>query len=109
MQRIFFVELPLSILNLIHVSFLGCGFIGRNFVSFLVKNDFASAIRVVDKVPPQVAWLNKSHTKAFNHEMVEFKSANLINPGRCISCTTELIKKKNVKAILLVKLYFCKL
>lgn len=59
----------------------GCGFVGRNFVSFLVCNDLASRIRIVDKVPPQVAWLNEEHSKAFNNEVVEFKSANLINTG----------------------------
>ncbi|KAJ8965988.1 hypothetical protein NQ317_015352 [Molorchus minor] len=61
----------------------GCGFTGRNFVAYLVQNELASAIRIVDKVPPQVAWLNKSHSDAFNHKIVEFKSANLINPESC--------------------------
>ena len=28
----------------------GCGFVGRNFVTFLVQNDLASKIRVADKV-----------------------------------------------------------
>ena len=68
--------------NLKHVLFsTGCGFIGRNLVSFLVSNDLASAIRVVDKVPPQVAWLNEQCQKYFQNPIVEFKSANLINPG----------------------------
>ncbi|KAG5899434.1 hypothetical protein JTB14_033625 [Gonioctena quinquepunctata] len=61
----------------------GCGFIGRNLVSYLVSNDLVSAIRVVDKVPPQVAWMNSKHGEAFNNEIVEFKSANLINPEYC--------------------------
>ncbi|XP_063909515.1 uncharacterized protein LOC135127114 [Zophobas morio] len=61
----------------------GCGFIGRNLVSFLVSNDLASAIRVVDKVPPQVAWLNEQCQKYFQNPIVEFKSANLINPESC--------------------------
>ncbi|KAJ8943667.1 hypothetical protein NQ314_009690 [Rhamnusium bicolor] len=61
----------------------GCGFVGRNLVSYLVQNDLISAIRVVDKVPPQVAWLNEPHTEAFNSSNVEFKSANLINPESC--------------------------
>nr|CAH7750083.1 unnamed protein product [Callosobruchus chinensis] len=59
----------------------GCGFIGRNLVGYLANNNLASTIRVVDKVPPQVAWLNKTHAEAFNNDSVEFKSANLINPG----------------------------
>ncbi|XP_018561642.1 dTDP-D-glucose 4,6-dehydratase [Anoplophora glabripennis] len=61
----------------------GCGFVGRNLVSYLAKNDLTSAIRVVDKVPPQVAWLNDAHTGAFGSSNVEFKSANLINPESC--------------------------
>lgn len=65
-----------------NLIFLGCGFVGRNLVSYLVKNDLTSAIRVVDKVPPQVAWLNETHTEAFANSIVEFKSANLINPGK---------------------------
>nr|CAH7750082.1 unnamed protein product [Callosobruchus chinensis] len=61
----------------------GCGFIGRNLVGYLANNNLASTIRVVDKVPPQVAWLNKTHAEAFNNDSVEFKSANLINPESC--------------------------
>uniref|UniRef100_A0A6P7FUD5 Uncharacterized protein LOC114334218 n=1 Tax=Diabrotica virgifera virgifera TaxID=50390 RepID=A0A6P7FUD5_DIAVI len=61
----------------------GCGFIGRNLVAYLVKNDLVSAIRVVDKVPPQVAWLNESHAEAFQNNIVQFKSANLINAESC--------------------------
>lgn len=70
-----------NIFNLFLRHILGCGFIGRNFVSYLIKNDLVSAIRVVDKVPPQVAWLNKIHKEAFNSTIVEYKSANLINAG----------------------------
>ncbi|KAJ3628030.1 hypothetical protein MTP99_015356 [Tenebrio molitor] len=61
----------------------GCGFVGRNLVSFLVSGDHASAIRVVDKVPPQVAWMNDDCQKYFQSPIVEFKSANLINPESC--------------------------
>lgn len=59
----------------------GCGFIGRHLVSYLVNNKLASHIRVVDKVPPQMAWLNENHQQAFSSSLVEFKSANLVNPG----------------------------
>ncbi|XP_076438615.1 dTDP-glucose 4,6-dehydratase-like [Babylonia areolata] len=57
----------------------GTGFIGRNFVQYLVNNDLASKIRVADKVPPQMAWMNPPHMAAFEDERVEFKHANLIN------------------------------
>ncbi|CAH1118804.1 unnamed protein product [Phaedon cochleariae] len=61
----------------------GCGFIGRNLVSYLVNENLVSLLRIVDKVPPQVAWLNTIHGEAFNNSLVDFKSANLINPESC--------------------------
>lgn len=61
----------------------GCGFIGRNLVCHLIENDLVSHVRVVDKVPPQTAWLNSLHKKIFDDERVEFRSANLIIPASC--------------------------
>ncbi|CAG9787453.1 unnamed protein product [Diatraea saccharalis] len=63
----------------------GCGFIGRNLVDYLVSNDLVSGVRVVDKTPPQLAFLNPAHTKVFEDPRVEYKSANLINPTSCAS------------------------
>lgn len=63
----------------------GSGFIGRNFVDFLIKNDLVSKVRVVDKVPPQTAWFNKNHQEVFKDPRVEFRSANLISPSSCQS------------------------
>ncbi|XP_045496527.1 uncharacterized protein LOC123694936 [Colias croceus] len=63
----------------------GCGFIGRNLVHYLISNDLVSALRVVDKTPPQLAFLNPAHTKSFEDPRVEYKSANLINPTSCAS------------------------
>ncbi|CAK1543790.1 unnamed protein product [Leptosia nina] len=63
----------------------GCGFIGRNLVDHLITNDLVTALRVVDKTPPQLAFLNPTHTKAFEDPRVEYKSANLINPASCAS------------------------
>ncbi|KAG6448245.1 hypothetical protein O3G_MSEX005351 [Manduca sexta] len=62
-----------------------CGFIGRNLVEYLISNDLVSGLRVVDKTPPQLAFLNPAHTKVFNDPRVEYKSANLINPASCAS------------------------
>ncbi|XP_067631566.1 uncharacterized protein [Eurosta solidaginis] len=61
----------------------GCGFIGRNLVTYLVENDLTAEIRVVDKTPPQMAWLNERHNQAFDNSKVEFCSANLINAASC--------------------------
>ncbi|KAF3428246.1 hypothetical protein E2986_07938 [Frieseomelitta varia] len=61
----------------------GCGFIGRNLVEYLLDNDLVSFVRVVDKVPPQTAWLNTKHQQLFKHPLLEFKSANLINTASC--------------------------
>lgn len=59
----------------------GCGFIGRNLVEYLINNDLVSYLRVVDKTPPQLAFLNPVHSKIFEDPRVEYKSANLINPS----------------------------
>ncbi|XP_035212900.1 dTDP-glucose 4,6-dehydratase-like [Stegodyphus dumicola] len=61
----------------------GCGFIGRHLVDYLISNNLVSKVRVVDKVPPQTAWLNKHHQEVFSSPLVEFKSANLINSTSC--------------------------
>jgi len=58
----------------------GIGFIGRNFVKYLVDNKLASYIRVVDKVLPPTAFLGKAHQEALESENVEFKQGNLTSP-----------------------------
>lgn len=59
----------------------GVGFIGRHFVSYLVKNNLVASVRVVDKVLPATAYLNVEHKEVFANPKVEFKQANLVNPG----------------------------
>jgi len=60
----------------------GCGFIGRNLVTFLVQNDLVSKILVSDKVLPQVAGLNEVEREIFeNSGIVSFKQANLAKEG----------------------------
>lgn len=51
-------------------------------MTYLVENDLSQEIRVVDKTPPQMAWLNEAQTKAFDNDKVEFCSANLINASK---------------------------
>lgn len=55
----------------------GMGFIGRNLVNYLVKNNLASFIRVADKVLPSTAFLNAEHKAAFESPLVEYKQSNL--------------------------------
>lgn len=57
----------------------GVGFIGRNFVTYLVKNALVAHVRVVDKVLPATAYLTPSQKEAFSDPKVEFKQANLVN------------------------------
>ncbi|KAF9897273.1 hypothetical protein BX616_005888, partial [Lobosporangium transversale] len=64
----------------------GVGFIGRNFVAYLVENNLASEIRVIDKVLPQTAYLNKRIQAAF--EKVEFMQGNLSNAASIEKCFT---------------------
>ncbi|KAI5698168.1 hypothetical protein M8J76_010149 [Diaphorina citri] len=61
----------------------GCGFVGRNLVEHLVENDLVSKLRVIDKVSPEIAWLNEKQKKIFKRPLVEFISGNLIHPSTC--------------------------
>jgi nucleoside-diphosphate-sugar epimerase len=61
----------------------GVGFIGRNLVAYLVENNLAAEIRVVDKVLIQTAYFNKRFHAAF--EKVEYMQGNLSNPGKACS------------------------
>jgi len=55
----------------------GTGFIGRNFVQYLVENNLASKIRVADKVLPALAGLSAAQKAIFESDKVEFKQVNL--------------------------------
>jgi len=55
----------------------GVGFIGRNFVKWLVDNKVANKIRVVDKVLPDTAFLGAEHKAAFADPNVEYRQGNL--------------------------------
>jgi len=59
----------------------GVGFVGRNMVKFLVDNQLAGKIRVVDKVLPSTAFLGQDHQLAFNHPSVEYLQGNLTSPA----------------------------
>ena len=53
----------------------GCGFIGRNLVVYLVKNDLAASIKVADKSLPMTSWLTPEQKECF--DKVTFVQANL--------------------------------
>jgi len=56
----------------------GCGFIGRNFVKYLIDNNLTSKIRVVDKSRPETSYFNPIHKAAFdNKEQVEYMQADI--------------------------------
>jgi len=57
----------------------GLGFIGRNFVEYLVDRQLVGKIRVADKVLPDLAGLTEKQMKLFkgSEAVVEFKQANL--------------------------------
>lgn len=55
-----YLVLSLNFINFYHQK-LGCGFIGRHLVDYLVCDRLVSKVRVVDKIPPQLNWLNKHH------------------------------------------------
>ncbi|XP_063704933.1 dTDP-D-glucose 4,6-dehydratase [Culicoides brevitarsis] len=57
----------------------GTGFIGRNVVTFFVQNALVDKVVVVDKVPPQLSWMNDEVKAVFENDVVEFRSANLIH------------------------------
>jgi len=64
----------------------GVGFIGRNFVKYLVDSNLAGKIRVVDKVLPSTAFLGDIHQSAFNNPIVEYVQGNLTSPASIAKC-----------------------
>jgi len=64
----------------------GVGFVGRNFVKYLVDNNLCSYIRVVDKVLVPTAFLGEIHQKAFDSKIVEFQQGNLTREASIEKC-----------------------
>jgi len=59
----------------------GCGFIGRNFVEFLIDNDLVSKIKIADKTLPALAFLEPKMKDLYkNSEIITFKQADLGKP-----------------------------
>jgi nucleoside-diphosphate-sugar epimerase len=57
----------------------GTGFIARHLVKYLIKNNLASKIRVVDKQLPQTSYLSEEFKKYYESDVVEFMQGNLSN------------------------------
>jgi len=56
----------------------GLGFIGRNFVEFLLNNNLAGKIRIADKGLPELVGLSKKQLETFkNKDLVDVKQLNL--------------------------------
>lgn len=56
----------------------GLGFIGRNFVEYLVDNDLAGKIRVADKGLPELVGLSQKQLALMkNKDVIDFKQMNL--------------------------------
>lgn len=58
-------------------------------MQYLIDNDLASTIRIVDKVLPALAYLNKIHDESFKNPIVEFVNANLLNKSVYFSVSTK--------------------
>jgi len=56
----------------------GLGFIGRNFVEYLLNNNLAGKIRIADKGLPELVGLSKKQLETFkNKDLVDVKQLNL--------------------------------
>lgn len=66
----------------------GVGFIGRNFVKYLVDNNLAAKVRVVDKVLPATAFLGEAHAATFANPIVEYVQGNLNSVASITKCFT---------------------
>lgn len=57
----------------------GCGFIGRQLISYLYNNKLTDHLRVIDKVIPEMSWMTEDHSSLY--EKVDFIQHNLLLPG----------------------------
>eukprot|EP00742_Colponemidia_sp_Colp-10_P003527 GILJ01003755.1.p1 GENE.GILJ01003755.1~~GILJ01003755.1.p1 ORF type:complete len:389 (+),score=54.05 GILJ01003755.1:57-1169(+) len=55
----------------------GVGFVGRHLVKYLVDNELASKIRVIDKQLPATSYFHSVHLAAFASPIVEAKQGDL--------------------------------
>jgi nucleoside-diphosphate-sugar epimerase len=70
------------------IVFGGTGFIGRNLVEYLLKNNLCAIIRVVDKVFPETASMSPDHLAMFENPICKFMQGNLTSPPSIQRCLT---------------------
>eukprot|EP01061_Rhynchopus_euleeides_P026930 TRINITY_DN43836_c0_g1_i1.p1 TRINITY_DN43836_c0_g1~~TRINITY_DN43836_c0_g1_i1.p1 ORF type:complete len:373 (+),score=132.14 TRINITY_DN43836_c0_g1_i1:70-1188(+) len=56
----------------------GTGFIGKNLVAYIIEYNLASKVRVADKTPVQMAYMDARFEAAFNDSRVEFAQVDLV-------------------------------
>lgn len=73
----------------------GVGFIGRNFVEYLAKNQLCSKIAVCDKVLPETAGLSAEQLKLFKEreDLVVYKQINLAREGNVVVPNAKILEK----------------
>jgi dTDP-D-glucose 4,6-dehydratase len=54
-----------------------CGFVGRNFIHFVVENKLASFIKAVDKAIPSMSYFHPLFERSFQAPEVQFEQADL--------------------------------
>jgi len=60
----------------------GTGFIGKQFVQYLVDNNLVSKVRVADKVLPSFAAMTKHQEEMFNGPIVDFRQTPLTQAAK---------------------------
>lgn len=78
----------------------GCGFIGRHLVSYLVKNDLCSLIRVADKSMPVMSYLSKEFESVFENPTVEYKQADLTKDAHVTRAFTQAANQSGFSIII---------
>ena len=66
----------------------GTGFIGRNLLTYLVAQGGYGSIKVVDKLPPTVAFFSEEQRAALASKGVKFKQGNAQSPGMATHFST---------------------
>ncbi|KAJ9449690.1 NAD-dependent epimerase/dehydratase family protein [Diplonema papillatum] len=61
----------------------GTGFIGKHLVTYLVDYNLAAKVRVVDKVRPEMAYMDEKFTSIFQNPIVEYVQCCCLSVAGC--------------------------